>query len=470
MISKLANKDTLDFLGANAQYLIVKSLVENKTLFTQVQSYLNPAVFTEEPLGDIIKLIKSEYDQRGTIMSWKDIEYRLKEKIRTEDEMSKFKNAIIKLKAESPEGQATATEVGINHLKTLEMKRVLKNCLETLKDGGYTDDKAARVVEQVEAIDRVSTNEDELSPENLFDLVVNTAGLKRVPTGFRDLDKHMNGGLPKGNLGLVIAGTGVGKTTFGSSLVVNSALKGSKVIHIFFEDTIAEIGRKYYSTLTARWTNDYETTDKAEHEVLRKEIMGNEEYRAALARITPKRMRNGEDRVEDVINFVRHKISMGQKPDMIVIDYMSCFKLTSDKRDAVNKEYELLEKAMKKLECFAQDEEIAIWVEQQTNRDGSKAETKNDRLGNIQGSFRMTQPAAFAFYLERSSDDMNRANMYMDKCRGCQPTVWANMLFNNGNCQIDFDDILGKPSTNSDNALAWANERFETILENENNR
>ena len=466
MISKLANKDTLDFLGANAQYLLVKSLIENKTLFIQVSTYLNPAVFTEEPLGSIIKLVKDEYDKNGLVLGWRDIEYRLKEKIKTEDDMSMFRKAIIRLKEDAPDGQITATEVGVNHLKTLEMKRILKNALEVLKDGGYTEDRAVRVVEQVEAIDRVSTNEDELDPDGLFEMVLGAASTEKVPTGYKALDIAMNGGLPKGNLALVIAGTGVGKTTFGSALAMRAALAGSKVVHMFFEDTVPEIGRKYYATLTGRWTNEYECTDPEKKEELRKEIMENPEYRAALARMTPKRMRNGEDRVDDVINFIRHKIAMGQKPDMIILDYMSCLKLTSDRRDAVNKEYELLEKAMKRLECFAQDEGIAIWVEQQTNRDANKADTKNDRLGNIQGSFRMTQPAAFTFYLERSDmDKTNRANLYMDKCRGCVPKEWTNFRFNNGNCQIDFNDMNDGVSWETNNSIErQADEQFKTDI------
>ena len=450
MISKLANKDTLDFLGENAQYGLVKSLIEDRQMFISVSPYLNPNVFTIEPLKEIVSLTKDEYDTKGRVLGWKDIEYKLKEKLRTDEEMSSFKNAIGRL-TKDIDGQPTATEVGINHLKTLELKRILKNCLETLKDGGYNIERAQRVVEQVEAIERATTNEDELSPEALFELVVSQKTNERVSTGIQELDDAMNGGLPKGNIALVIAGTGVGKTTFGSIMVMKSALAGNRVLHIFFEDTTAEIGRKYYSTLTGRYTKEYEDLSGERKDELTKEIMGVPQYREALGRIKPKRMRNGEDRVEDIINYVRKQIAMGWKPDMIVIDYMSCLKLTSDQRVAVSKEYELLEKAMKRLECFAQDENIAIWVEQQTNRDGVKSDTKNDRIGNVQGSFRLTQPASFIFYLERSNvDKVNRANLFMDKSRGCPMVEWTNFKLNNGNCQmdlLDMDDALASMDT-----------------------
>lgn len=457
MVSKLADKDTLDFLGENAQYGLVKSLIEDKQMFISVSSYLNPNIFTVEPLRNIVSMVKSEYDSKGMVLGWKDIEYRLKEKLRTSEEMATFKNAIGRL-TKDIEGQPTATEVGLNHIKTLELKRVLKNCLETLKDGGYNIERAQRVVEQVEAIERATTNEDELTPEALFDLIVSQKTNERVSTGIKELDDAMNGGLPKGNVALVIAGTGVGKTTFGSILAMKSALEGNKVLHIFFEDTVAEIGRKYYSTLTGRYTNEYEELEGDRKKELTSEIMGVPLYRTALSLIKPKRMRNGEDRVEDIINYVRKQIAMGWKPDMIIIDYMSCLKLTSDQRVAVSKEYELLEKAMKRLECFAQDENIAIWVEQQTNRDGVKSETKNDRIGNVQGSFRLTQPASFIFYLERSNvDRINRANLFMDKSRGCPMVEWTNFRLNNGNCQMDLCDM--------DDAIPMHTENEKSFME-----
>lgn len=467
MNSKLANKDTLDFLGTQAQYLLVKSIIENKTLFLQVVNYLNPAVFTEEPLQGIVKIAKAEYDSKGSILGWRDIEYRLKEKLKTADEMEAYKRAFLKLKSEDTDGIITATEVGINHLKTLELRRILNNAREVIKDGGYTENRAEHIIEEIQAIDRIDTNEDVLTPEAFFELVVNSEKSPSTKTGFPALDKVMNGGLPKGNVGLIIAGTGVGKTTFGSALAMRSALAGNRVIHIFFEDNVSEIGQKYYATLTGRWTAEYNTTDPEKKEELRKEIMENDKFRSALARIMPKRMRNGEDRVEDVINFIRHKIAEGQKPDVVILDYMSCLKLSSDKRFATDKEFELLEKAMKKLECFAHDEGIAIWVEQQTNRNGQRSDTKSDRIGNVQGSFRMTQPAAFILYLERSDiDKWNRANVYMDKCRGCEPCEWTNILFNNGNCQIDFNDMDDNlPSTGEYNsAMAAADSEFKTTI------
>lgn len=456
MKTKLTDKETLAYLGTNAQYSIVKSLVEDTTLFKQTAEYLNPYAFTEKPLSVIIKLMTDAYNQNGVTLNYRELGYKLKDKAKDDAEYESFRKAIMTLQDEKTDnGRAVATEIGIRHLKTLEMQRVLSNGLINLKNGGYTEDKMNSTVSQLQDIEKIKVAEDSLTAEELFDMVLSSTAAERVPTGIDAIDKAMNGGLPKGSLGLIIAGTGVGKTTFGSIMTIRMALAGKRVAHIFFEDKLPQIGAKYYAHLTGRWTIEYQNATEEKKKVLAREIMGNKEYREALNRIKPKRMRNGEDRIEDIINHIRHLITSGFKPDAVIIDYLSCVKLTSNQDLAANKEWELLEKGMKKLECFAQDEDIAIWVEQQTNRNGCQALTKNDRIGNVQGSFRVTQPASFIFYLERSdTDKANLANLYMDKCRECEPTAWLDFAMNNGNCQIDMTEDQPSCGLNPDKLFA----------------
>ena len=127
---------------------------------------------------------------------------------------------------------------------------------------------------------------------------------------------------------------------------------------------------------------------------------------------------------------------------------------------------------------MAMEFNLAIWAEQQTNRDAFKADTANNRIGNVQGSFRITQPCSFILYLSRASDESgsyNRANLYLDKCRGCQPKSWENIYLNNGTCQINLSDEgiqIGYKKEdleyNEDMAFDPTNgERFKSIINNE---
>jgi len=64
----------------------------------------------------------------------------------------------------------------------------------------------------------------------------------------RVLEKGLHGGLGKGNLGLVLAGHGIGKTSFLVGVALDELLRGGHVLHIAIDQTVAHT-RAHYDTL-----------------------------------------------------------------------------------------------------------------------------------------------------------------------------------------------------------------------------
>lgn len=64
----------------------------------------------------------------------------------------------------------------------------------------------------------------------------------------RLLEKGLHGGLGSGNLGLVLAGHGVGKTPFLVGVALDDLLRGRPVLHIALDQTVAHT-RAYYDTV-----------------------------------------------------------------------------------------------------------------------------------------------------------------------------------------------------------------------------
>ncbi len=64
----------------------------------------------------------------------------------------------------------------------------------------------------------------------------------------RVLEKGLNGGLGKGNLGLVLAGHGIGKTSFLVGVALDELLRGGQVLHVALDQTVAHT-RAHYDTL-----------------------------------------------------------------------------------------------------------------------------------------------------------------------------------------------------------------------------
>lgn len=64
----------------------------------------------------------------------------------------------------------------------------------------------------------------------------------------RLLEKGLHGGLGKGNLGLVLAGHGVGKTSFLVGVALDVLLRGEPVLHVVLDQTVSHT-RAFYDTV-----------------------------------------------------------------------------------------------------------------------------------------------------------------------------------------------------------------------------
>jgi len=61
----------------------------------------------------------------------------------------------------------------------------------------------------------------------------------------RLLEKGLHGGLGAGNVGLVLAGHGVGKTPFLVGVALDEALRGGNVLHVALDQTVAHVKLHY---------------------------------------------------------------------------------------------------------------------------------------------------------------------------------------------------------------------------------
>jgi hypothetical protein len=64
----------------------------------------------------------------------------------------------------------------------------------------------------------------------------------------RLLEKGLHGGLGKGNLGLVLAGHGIGKTAFLVGVALDELLRGGSVLHACCDQTVGHV-RAHYDTV-----------------------------------------------------------------------------------------------------------------------------------------------------------------------------------------------------------------------------
>lgn len=180
-----------------------------------------------------------------------------------------------------------------------------------------------------------------------------------VPLGFHeDLDVALEGGIADGELALLLAPSGVGKTSYLWRAVTNAALRGRNVLGISLEIKLAKCAARVDSALTGMTrreltTNPFRALDK------RTELKG---------KIWIKDWSHREVRVADIRALIRQMEAKGQKVDYLMVDYMELLRPTYIDRKQPRFNFTAVAVELRRL---ANELKIPVLSAWQTNRGGA---------------------------------------------------------------------------------------------------
>lgn len=258
-----------------------------------------------------------------------------------------------------------------------------------------------------------------------------------VPTGIDVIDVLTGGGLGKGEIGVILTPSGVGKTTL-LTKIANSAYDVKKnVAQIIFEDTTEQIQRKHYaiwSKVPLNQMDDEEQNKKAIRIVNEKAA----EMKKKGGVLLIKRFSQENTTMLDIRNWmIRHQKKYGIKFDLLVLDYLDC--LESHKKTLDRTEAEL--HVIKSFEQLAADFDIPAWTAIQSNRSGFDAEyVEAHQTG---GSIKRIHKAHFFMSVAKTKDqkEAQLANIRIIKARFAQDgQSFENCIFNNNTMEIRIED------------------------------
>lgn len=183
------------------------------------------------------------------------------------------------------------------------------------------------------------------------------------PTGLAKLDAKeiLRGGLGRGEIGVVTANTGVGKSHWLVAMGANAMRNGKNVLHYTFELTEHAVGLRYDANLCDIPANEVQDRKS---EVLEK-YDGME-----LGRLIIKEYPTGSASSITVRNHVEKLMLKGFTPSVIIIDYADIMRSTKS-YDSLRHELKLIYEELRNL---AMDLNVPIWTASQANRDSAKSD------------------------------------------------------------------------------------------------
>jgi hypothetical protein len=182
------------------------------------------------------------------------------------------------------------------------------------------------------------------------------------PTGIKQIDSKdiLNGGLGRGEIGVITAPTGVGKSHFLVHVGCEALKVGKNVIHYTFELSERAVGLRYDSNLCNIPSNEV---------VERKDQVLSEYENSDLGRLIIKEYPTGSATVLTLRNHIEKLLLKGFVPSLIVIDYADIMR-SSRSYDSLRHELKLVYEELRNL---AMDLNIPVWTASQANREASNA-------------------------------------------------------------------------------------------------
>jgi replicative DNA helicase len=283
-----------------------------------------------------------------------------------------------------------------------------------------------------------------------------------LPTGIVGIDNLLKGGLGIGELGVVLAPTGTGKTTLLTKFANTAYNLGYNVVQIFFEDNPGNIKRKHY-TIWSEIAPDQQPEFKDE-------VKGKVEEAQTRSKGTLKLLKLASDNVtvSEIKNKIRKMNSDGIKVDLLVLDYVDC--ISSDK-STNGEEWKGEGSVMRSLESMTGEFGMAVWTATQGNRESISSEVvTGDQMG---GSIKKAQIAHVILSIGKTLEqkEHNLATLTLLKSRiGKDGVVFQNCKFNNEYLIIDTESqntLLGheeQKTVNNANRAADAFKKRQELL------
>lgn len=449
-MGKQIDKSSLGYLDINFQYKLAKYFVEDSKFFEGILPIVDPNAFTDSLLRTFVGTIKDYFLKNGVVPSYDMLNIILREKSKTNTDLEECAALINKLRTETPrDGFNDIAEMAIKFFKQQNLIRVANKIIEVAKNGDIDRyDECQKIFN-----DAILIGQSDDFGYNIFDLeekALSSDYTVSIPTGIKQMDEVLGGGLDKGKIGLVIAAAGFGKTTFTTAIDSFAASyrceannnEGFKVLQIYFEDEDVDITRKHFSKLTNTEARFLKRLNDSERESIT-ELLENHPNKELLSKnLRLKRFKTGEVTATDIGLFIKRLINTGFKPDLVSIDYFECI---AAEKGGYSSDTEWTREGitMRKLENLAHELDIAIWVPTQGTKESMNS-PEGVRMDQASGSAKKIHVAQLIISIARGIGDIdrNKAVVTILKNRsGKSGKIFNNVHFDNGTCTISCDDI-----------------------------
>lgn len=251
-----------------------------------------------------------------------------------------------------------------------------------------------------------------------------------ITTGHQVIDDLIQGGLGSGDLGVVIAPTGAGKSMVLVDLGAAALLAGKNVVHYTLELSDEMVGLRYDARITEVPLDSLKA--------MKDDIF--DEIQQVPGKLIIREYPTKSATTETIKNHIERLIQRGFKPDMVIVDYGDLLKpcrYSKEKRNDLESIYE-------ELRAIGQIYKCPVWTASQTNRSGLNEPVIT--MESISEAFSKCFVADFIFSCSRTIVDKqtNSGRYFIAKSRYGPDGIILPIYMDTSRVKIDVFEATGE--------------------------
>ena len=428
----MSSDKNFNYLGETFQLQLLNQIITDKKFARSIIDVMEQNYFENKYFKIIVQMIKEYYRKYETSPSYETLEQITKSEIQQALAVKIITDTLNKVSTAPDEGSLFVQEKALKFCKQQELQKAITKAQKIIDGGEFENyDALESMVREALQVGEVETGTQDVFYN--LDEVLNEDYRHPIPMGIPSIDKLLKGGLAKGEIGVILAPTGVGKSTWLTKIANNAFNLGNNVLQIFFEDNPKIIQRKHFTLWTGIAPDDLATK--------KEEVMAkiNEIKETMPNRLILEKLPSDTMTILQIKNLVRKKIAEGIKIDMIILDYIDC--LVPDKN--LGDEWKSEGSVMRGFEAMCHELNIVGWCATQGNRSSISAEVvTTDQMG---GSIKKAQVGHVIISVAKTlqQKELKLATIAITKSRiGSDGIIFENCKFDNELLVIDTESSV----------------------------
>jgi len=390
--------DKLSEFGKSFQIKVIYSLIHDIKFLQDIFDIVEPSYFEREEHQWIVEKIIQYYNEYKSCLTMEVLALQVKS-IQSTSFQTSVKNSIKEVyTADKLDDIEFIKDQFEDFCKNQKLKKAILASTELIKQGNYEEIKYL-VDDALKA--GMSKDFGHDWTEHVEARLSNVR--EASPTYMEAIDSITNGGLSGGEIGIIAAPSGIGKTWVLCQLGFNAVKNGKNVLHITLELSDDYVARRYDTILTGKPFSLLQENSDILKEQLKK-VKGHLDIRSFPTRGLS---------VTALEGFIE-RVSQVRKIDLIVLDYAD---LMDAGKKSTGNTYDDMGTLYEELRGISGNLGIPLWTATQTNRDSLSVDVIGAQ--GIADSYKKVMTADFIMSIIRKDVDKlsNKARVHIIKNR-----------------------------------------------------